>query len=910
MIFSKKKKILSAMLSLAMIGTMVASVPFTASADATTTTTAAPGVSYTAHVQSYGDLAAVTSGLQGTENKSKRVEALSIKLTGAPATAKITYQVQGQSYGWQAAKSNGEQAGSVGKSKRVEALKITLSGMPGYQVSYRAHIQSLGTSAWVTTANDTAIADAKYVGTEKRALRIEAYEVIVSKTTAEVVAEANAETAVAKAEASKAQGDIDAASALVDKVQIDAVKTAFASRLTAINVTLAVASITAVNGNQISVVFSKAVNETSAETTTNYTIASTGVARSIASAELQSDKKTVILSLNTATPLVNAVAYKVTVSGVLDATLAVVPDYSTSFIANDATAPTLVSVVSTAKATTSSITLTFSEPVDKTAASAIVDGSYVSSMTTSGNTLVLTTSTTLTAGKSYAISLMNVKDYAGNATATNPLATSVTVASDTVAPNVVSVAVKSDKTLEITFDKAMNIATLTANSYVKLYDSNLGSTAGTLGTATSVDTTVNKVWDYTISGTTWNSTNVENAIVALTNTVADTSGNAITAVMKNVSFTKDTTAPTIVSAVYKNTSTYGTTALGAQEATPYGSIVLTYNEDVVSATGTVPTTVINNAGSSVTAFTAGSAIVNGSNSKELILPLASTGAVASTVSSYLIVLPASLVTDDSQTLNASVSMNQTVSVSAGAVTSGDTTAPVITAVTATAASSITSGSTIAYTITETNPDFTTIVNTNNYTLGGAGLPTGSYITVAGSAGSYTATVHIPAGSITADKLVAASGYVFVISGIKDLSGNTATVNVSTLALAADTKPVLNSAVINTNGTLTIGFSLGVSAASTVASTDLVLTVNGTALSLAATAPTGGAAGTLTKYMIADGTGNDAGKYVITVYDAAGTAYSLTNATTLVIATGSTVTGIKTTGTIAATATTGTSITVR
>jgi uncharacterized protein YjdB len=181
MIFSKKKKILSAMLSLAMIGTMVASVPFTASADTTTATPVEPGVSYTAHVQSHGDLAAVTSGLLGTTGESKRVEALSIKLTGAPSTASITYQVQGQTYGWQAAKSDGAQAGTTGKSKRIEALRITINGLTGYEVQYRAHVQSYGTTGWVTVTNGTAIAAAPIVGTVNQAKRIEAYEVRIVK---------------------------------------------------------------------------------------------------------------------------------------------------------------------------------------------------------------------------------------------------------------------------------------------------------------------------------------------------------------------------------------------------------------------------------------------------------------------------------------------------------------------------------------------------------------------------------------------------------------------------------------------------------------------------------------------------------------------------------------------------------
>jgi hypothetical protein len=182
MIFSKKKKILSAMLSLAMIGTMVASVPFTASADATTTTVE-PGVSYSVQGQSYGwSQGYKADGVEaGTEGKSKRVEALKVKLTNAPG-ASITYQVHGQSYGWtQSAKSDDVVAGTVGKGLRVEALKVSLKGLTGYSVSYRVYQQSYAWSAWQTTKNGTDISAAAVAGVEGKSKRVEAIEIKIVK---------------------------------------------------------------------------------------------------------------------------------------------------------------------------------------------------------------------------------------------------------------------------------------------------------------------------------------------------------------------------------------------------------------------------------------------------------------------------------------------------------------------------------------------------------------------------------------------------------------------------------------------------------------------------------------------------------------------------------------------------------
>lgn len=176
MIFSKKKKVLSAVLSLAMIGTMAAAVPFSASADDTTTAT--PGVSYQVQGQTYGWQSAKADGeLAGTVGQSKRLEAVKINLTGAPAGASITYQVQGQTYGWQSAKSDGALAGTVGQAKRLEAIKITLSGMPGYSVQYKVQGQTYGWQDWKTTENGTSISDAALAGTVGQAKRLEAIEI-------------------------------------------------------------------------------------------------------------------------------------------------------------------------------------------------------------------------------------------------------------------------------------------------------------------------------------------------------------------------------------------------------------------------------------------------------------------------------------------------------------------------------------------------------------------------------------------------------------------------------------------------------------------------------------------------------------------------------------------------------------
>ena len=133
-------------------------------------TASAVGVSYSAHVQDIGWQSAVADGATaGTTGQSKRVEALTINLTNAPAGASIAYQVHVQDIGWQSTVADGATAGTTGQSKRVEAIAIALVGMPGYSVEYRVHVQDIGWMAWTK--------DGSITGTTGRSLRIEAIEI-------------------------------------------------------------------------------------------------------------------------------------------------------------------------------------------------------------------------------------------------------------------------------------------------------------------------------------------------------------------------------------------------------------------------------------------------------------------------------------------------------------------------------------------------------------------------------------------------------------------------------------------------------------------------------------------------------------------------------------------------------------
>jgi len=64
---------------------------------------------------------------------------------------------------------NGEIAGTTGKSKRIEAIQIKLNSSLGKNVKYRVHVQDIGWTNWVKNG--------KIAGTVGKSKRIEAIEI-------------------------------------------------------------------------------------------------------------------------------------------------------------------------------------------------------------------------------------------------------------------------------------------------------------------------------------------------------------------------------------------------------------------------------------------------------------------------------------------------------------------------------------------------------------------------------------------------------------------------------------------------------------------------------------------------------------------------------------------------------------
>ncbi|MGG3841596.1 S-layer homology domain-containing protein [Anoxybacillus kestanbolensis] len=655
-------------------------------------------------------------------------------------------------------------------------------------------------------------------------------------------------------------------------------------------VTPKVESVSAINAKQIEIKFNTKMDKDSVTDVTKYSIKRAGVtatqlsnvssANEYASAELSEDGKTLTITFKNAltssywgsiaegdTFNFQTAKLKAVNGKEIDAA-----SYAVKY--SDKVAPAFVSAKASAKTTTNKITLTFSEPIDYSVASVSVDGVFGSlSAGSKPNELVVTTNSNLEAGKTYNLQILNVKDVAGNLLTPNPVNTTVTVTSDAVAPVVTDVKVVRDNLIEVTFDKSMDASTLTANGTVKLMDANFSNT-NAVSSVTAKDST-NKVFRIALNPVSFNDSGNFSGTLVISDSAKDSLGNAMVTTTKAVYLVKDAVKPQAISVKYVKATTYGD-----QTGLTNGALVVKFSEEIQTSTGSI--VVVDDQGRTVTV---GAPVVNGKDLTELIIPL--TAPVAQTAKSYTVSVSASTVKDLSSQQNSNALATLTADVSAGAIVGKDTAAPSITSISGVAAVKATStGNRITFTIqdqanageTASGVDFTTVADVNNYRLDGAPLPAGSYVTVAGAGPSYTVTIQMPFGAISKDK----DNYSLNINGIKDKAGNVITpVAVNTVSLKDDVKPELKTATLNAGGTVSLGFSEDVVPVAANSVLDFTVELNGSTLTKPTAAPA-----TALAYELVDGTGADAGKYVLRVKVSKGTQ------TVASAATGITINGVK------------------
>ena len=127
-------------------------------------------INYNSYVQSNGWQGNKANGdTSGTTGKSKKIEALKVKLNKKMIAGSVSYSAHLSNVGWKSYVSDGTQVGSAGN--KMEAIKIKLTGEIAnhYDIYYRVHVATIGWLNW--TSND------KPAGTIGAGLAIEAIQI-------------------------------------------------------------------------------------------------------------------------------------------------------------------------------------------------------------------------------------------------------------------------------------------------------------------------------------------------------------------------------------------------------------------------------------------------------------------------------------------------------------------------------------------------------------------------------------------------------------------------------------------------------------------------------------------------------------------------------------------------------------
>lgn len=418
----------------------------------------------------------------------------------------------------------------------------------------------------ITNASDAAVVTGSATGADAVKVSIDG--------AAEVVATLNADGTFTYTSSRLAVGN--------HTISVKAYKGTTASEAKTASVTvvaLAIDSVTAVNSTTIKVVFNKAVDQTTAETTGNYTLTrlSTTVTNAITKATLNlTDNKTVLLTTTTATVgTTNGYALEVanvtdtaTPANVIGTQEVVFSTVSTS----DTEKPSLYGA--SYESSTGKLALTFNKNISLTDANfdetgitvkgsssgyTLVDGDYTGAATSTGNTVTIT----LTDAGKAAVNALGSSLTLDVAAGSFKDATDISRVNDAVATYPVTLT-SAPGLSSASYDENTSMLTLTFDRNVKVGD-NIDltkisvkrdgvSTALSSATATVQNTTANNVISIKLNGAFSHAGTTVLGKVSLTaGAVKNETGTANLVITDAaLTYTNDTTKPTLVSATYNS----------------------------------------------------------------------------------------------------------------------------------------------------------------------------------------------------------------------------------------------------------------------------------------------------------------------------------------------------------------------
>lgn len=559
---------------------------------------------------------------------------------------------------------------------------------------------------------------------------------------------------------------------------------------------LVVESVSAINGGQLLVKFTGEVDATTAESTGNYTLSD---GKTVSTAVVQADGKSVLLTLNTAYS--NATTHNVAVTiqnvKVKDTVDTLFPVYTQVIAVRDLTQAEITGVTAVTNTNSvNSITVNFSEPVQSGAAFRVNGLSVNASYLNGASSATVSIPAGLAVGANHKVEVVNLTDMAGNVNAV--AAFNFTVTKDDTAPTVKSVAARGDNQLLVTFDKDMKFdatALTTLQNNIKVKDDVYADVTVTgvtrLGTSkTTFVVQLDRTEAATLFTTTKTSHNL--TVLFLNNQIEDYLGNKLVGFSTNVSIAKDNVAPEITGVSYKRNS--------AGQVT---SVVVNFSEGVrESGSLALPATMVNQNGVVVntadvlpTVQTAN--VLRGATSAEFVLNTAT-----AVVGEFSIAFPSGWVQDTALAYNNSKAFTALVNFGS-APTSGEFTIPTGNVVSTNNVITVTfpeavKGGAVAGSATDAS----------RYTINGRALPAGTTITLnaagtpAGSTAQTIATITLPAQTMDVTDAAA----IFTINGVQTLTGKTNRAFTKAISVVDNVSPVLQSARVIDNRTIELTYS--------------------------------------------------------------------------------------------------------
>ncbi|MGF9976212.1 hypothetical protein [Viridibacillus arvi] len=546
-------------------------------------------------------------------------------------------------------------------------------------------------------------------------------------------------------------------------------------------------TVEAINATQVLVTFNKSLDKDTAETAANYKFNDTALTTTTApSVELQKDKKSVIITL--AAAQANDTAFSIKVDGVKDASGTVIKSNAFKVLVNDITAPEVTEVSYDG----TNVVYTFSEPLknDITNVIARVAGNPVSAgITIAGNTV----SVPATIAKSVTASLYltGIQDTAGNEIA--PYNGYVTAPNDTVAPTIDSIQQIGQYKVRVVLSEKLSSTNDFDSADVKvLQGSNVVSGKVTVAKNTDFDST-GKTYDLTLDSAQFAFGTADSQALTFmidAESFADAAGNKNAAYTKQLTLTKDASAPSYVS---------------SKVSTDGKSFELKYNEDLKA--GITPTAVVTDANGVRHIATTS---VNGD-----VLSVSLGGTV---IASGTYTVKVTGVTDEFD--NETTTHSATITV--GNAT--DTVKPV-----ATISNKATAKNT--FTVAYGEEVTSSALSASNYTLDGAALPAGTDIYFTNS-DKNTVEIVLPVNSINIGSVGTGTSALLKVSNVADLAGNVIDATAKNVTVEDNTSAkITNLQVVGTDVYVT--FNENITIPSTTNAADIFTIKDGTTALVAA-----------------------------------------------------------------------------